>query len=236
MPPCIIAMGGSGWDRDENPLLVDYVLSHARKQPPRVCFLPTAGGDCDRHIVQYHEAFRDRDGTFTHLPLFRRTIEDLRTYLLSQDVIWVGGGNTANMLAVWKLHGVTEILREAWEQGIVLCGSSAGSICWFESGVTDSYGKRLQPIHGCLGFLPGSHCPHYDGEPLRRPSYKQMVADGELPAGMAADDFAAVRYAGTEVAEVVSARPRARVWQVSRSDAGFEEVEVQPRYLGEASA
>ncbi|HYT25931.1 MAG TPA: peptidase E, partial [Actinomycetota bacterium] len=119
---------------------------------PRLCFIPTAGADSDYGIVRFHEVF-GRHARVTHLPLFRRQ-GDVREVLLDQDAIWVGGGNTLNMLAVWRLHGVDAALREAWERGIVLGGASAGSICWFVSGVTDSYGPELKPITGCLGWLP----------------------------------------------------------------------------------
>lgn len=235
MQPCIVAMGGGAWGSEpDNPLLDNYILSLARSDHPRLCFIPTASGDSDQYITRFYDAFRDRGCVPTHLPLFHRTIADLWTFLLSQDILWIGGGNTANMLAVWKLHGVIEILREAWQQGIVLCGSSAGSICWYDCGVTDSYGKTLQPIHGCLGFLSGSHCPHYDGEPQRRPCYHQMIAAGDLPAGIAADDGAGVKYLGTEEAEIISSRPDARVWRISRNEDGtVSEVEVVPRYLGD---
>ena len=130
----------------------------------------------------------------------------LRELALGSDVIFVCGGNTANMLAVWRAHGFDRILREAWESGVVLAGWSAGMICWFEAGVTDSFGPQLQGMHDGLGFIPGSACPHYDGEGLRRPVYAELTAHG-FPAGLALDDAAAVRYAGTELQEIVSLQP-----------------------------
>jgi peptidase E len=133
-----------------NPLLDDYVLGLTRAERPRVCFLPTASGDADPYIVKFYNAFTGtafshRRAIPTHLSLFRRTVADLRSFLLSQDVLYVGGGNTANMLAAWRIHGLDSILREAWQAGIILCGPSAGAVCWFESGVTDSFGLPLQP-------------------------------------------------------------------------------------------
>jgi peptidase E len=136
----------------------------------------------------------------------------LRDLVLDQDLVLVTGGNTANALAVWRVHGFDEILREAWEQGIVLAGWSAGMICWFEHGVTDSFGPELAPMN-CLGFLPGSACPHYDGEERRRPVYTQLVATG-LPAGVAADDDVALHYVGTELREAVTSREGAAAYRV----------------------
>jgi len=192
---------------------------------PRLCFIPTAGADSDYGIVRFYEVFA-RYARLAHLPLFRRQ-GDVREFLLEQDAIWVGGGNTLNMLAVWRLHGVDAALRDAWERGIVLGGVSAGSICWFESGVTDSYGPELKPITGCLGWLKGSNCPHYDGEAQRRPVYTRLVASGELPPGHACDDGAALLYRGTELAEVVASRPDARAYRV---EAG-RETQLEPSRL-----
>jgi peptidase E len=128
---------------------------------------------------------------------------DLREVALAHDVIYVGGGNTANLLAVWRTHGFDAILREAWESGVLLCGWSAGMICWFEAGVTDSFGPQLAGLRDGLGFLAGSACPHFDGEDLRRPVYTQLVAGG-FPAGIALDDAAGAHYVGTELNEVVA--------------------------------
>jgi peptidase E len=147
-----------------------------------------------------------------HLEFFPWPPEDLRALALAQDVIWVGGGNTANMLAIWRAHGFDRIVREAWEQGVVLYGWSAGMISWFEQGVTDSFGPQLEGMD-CLGFLPGSACPHYDGEGLRRPRYRELVDDGFRP-GLAADDGVALHFAGTELAEAVTIRPEARAYRV----------------------
>jgi peptidase E len=134
-------------------------------------------------------------------------------------VIVVGGGNTANMLAIWRLHGFDRILREAWEHGTVLCGGSAGAICWFEASVTDSFGPQLAGMRDGLGFLPGSACPHYDGEELRRPRYLELVRDG-FPAGIAIDDSAAVRFDGTAIGEVLATREGARAYRVSAEGEG----------------
>lgn len=212
--------------------LVDYVLDVAGAPRARVAFLPTATGDARESITAFYERVPAARTERAHVRLFDRTIADLRTFLLNQDVIWVGGGNTANMLAVWRVHGVDAILREAWEAGVVLTGGSAGSLCWFEGGTTDSFDlHRLAPLRDGLGFLPGSHCPHYDGEEQRRPLYQRLVADG-FPAGIAIDDDAACHYAGTELVEVVSAREGATAYRVERGpDGGAVETPLPARAL-----
>jgi len=232
----IVAMGGGGFSMEpDNPLLDDHVLDLARaargRSRPRVCFVPTASGDADGYLARFYAAFA-RKAEATHLALFTRTIADLSAFLLEQDVVYVGGGNTANLLAVWRVHGVDRILREAWKRGTVLAGLSAGSICWFEGGTTDAFGG-LAALNDGLGLLPGSHSPHYDGEPGRRPTYHRLVADGTLPDGYAADDGAALVFDGTELAEVVSSRPGARGYRVVRSRSGdAQETELPTRYLG----
>jgi len=149
----------------------------------------------------------------SYLPFFPWPPDDLRGFALAQDVIFIGGGNTANALAIWRVHGFDEILREAWEAGIVLTGWSAGMICWFEAGVTDSFGPQLEGLRDGLGFLAGSACPHYDGEELRRPVYTKLVADG-FPPGIAADDGVGVHFNGTELNEIVSVRVGAGAYRV----------------------
>lgn len=224
-------MGGGGFSMEPgNPLLDDFVLSLTGKPRPKVCFVPTASGDADGYVVRFHNAFRPERAEATHLSLFQRDIADLRGFALGQDVLYVGGGATANMLAVWRVHGLDAILREAWEAGVVLCGVSAGMVCWFDSAVTDSFGP-LAPMQDGLGLITGSACPHYDGEPARRPTYQRAIASGALAPGVAADDGAALHYAGDTLAEVVSSRPSARAYRVTASD----ETPIDARYLGGAS-
>jgi dipeptidase E len=167
----------------------------------------------DRTASPQHTDPIELPGDLTDLSFYPWPPDDLRELALGSDVILVCGGNTANMLAVWRLHGFDRILREAWEAGIVLCGWSAGMICWFEAGVTDSFGPQLAGIRDGLGFLPGSACPHYDGEERRRPVYSELVANG-FPPGIALDDAAAAHYVGTELVEVVVSRPEARGYAV----------------------
>jgi dipeptidase E len=235
--PTIVAMGGGGFSMEpESQLLDDYVLDQARagrgRNRPRVCFVATASGDAPTYIAGFYAAFA-RKSEASHLPLFVRTGEPIEPFLLEQDVIYVGGGNTENMLAIWRLHGVDRVLRRAWDEGVVLTGLSAGSLCWFEAGTTDSFGPQLAPFSDGLGFIPGSHAPHYDGEPNRRPHYQRLVREGVLPPGYAADDGAALVFRGNELAEVVASRPDARGYRVERAATGDAiETELPARYLG----
>jgi len=228
----IVALGGGGFSMEpDNPLLDDYILSLTGRTQPRVCFVPTASGDADSYVAQFYRAFARRDCRASHLPLFQREAPDLREVILDQDVVYVGGGNTVNMLAIWRAHGLDRVLREAWDAGIVLCGISAGALCWFEAGITDSFGPTLAPLHDGLAFLPESHCPHYDGEPQRRPTYQRCVADG-LPAGVAADDGCALHFQGTTLVAAVASRPAARAYRVERSGDGVTETPLPTRFLG----
>lgn len=233
----IVAMGGGGFSMEpDNPLLDEHLLGLARiasgRERPRVCFVPTASGDSDGYIAGFYAAFARRSEA-SHLALFARTVVDVEAVLLDQDVVYVGGGNTANMLAIWRAHGVDRALRRAWESGVVMAGISAGALCWFQAGTTDSFGPDLAGLSDGLGFLPGSHSPHYDGEARRRPLYQRLVATGALPDGYAADDGAALVFRNTELAEVVASRPAARGYRVVRGPAGEAiETELATRYLG----
>ena len=174
-------------------------------------YVPTAGMEDPTYTVGWYERMRGR-GEMTPLQFFPWPPENLRELALANDVILVTGGNTANAIAVWRAHGFDEILRAAWQAGVLLSGWSAGMICWFEQGVTDSFGPELAPMD-CLGFLPGSACPHYSGEERRRPVYTQLVADG-FPSGIAADDDVALHYAGTELRSVFTSREGATAYRV----------------------
>jgi dipeptidase E len=202
----IVAMGGATLrPEDYDPRLDAFVLSLARRSRPRVCFVGTASGDEPTYVANFYRAFcGHHDCEPSDLGLFERTVADLRGFVLEQDVVYVGGGNTVSLLAVWRAHGLDAVLREAWEAGIVLCGSSAGMNCWFEASTTDSFDlSRVAGLNDGLGLLPGSACPHYDGEDQRRPLYRRLVAEGALPPGYAAEDAAALVFEGTSLAEVV---------------------------------
>ena len=192
--------------------LADYLLGLTGKEDPAVGCLGTATGDA--FVPWFYEVFTRYRCRPSHVALFGIPRPDWREHLLSRDLIWVGGGNTASMLGVWRAHGVDAVLREAWERGVVLAGGSAGAICWFEAGVTDSFRAELDGLE-CLGWLPGSCCPHYDGEENRRPAYRRLLEDG-FPPGIAIDDFAAARFDGTELVEVVSAAEGAGAYRVDR--------------------
>jgi dipeptidase E len=203
--PQIVGIGG-----DPAPLW-PYVLGLVRPSP-RVLWVGTASAEDPAFSLVVHDQFADR-ARMRRLEFFPWPPGDLRDRVLSQDVIVVGGGNTANMLAIWRVHGFDVLLREAWEQGVVLTGWSAGMICWFEAGVTDSFGPELAGMRDGLGFLPGSACPHYDGEELRRPVYRRLVDEG-FPAGYAADDGVGLYFVGTELAETVTSREGATAYRV----------------------
>ena len=232
MEPTIVAIGGGTLNEDPEARQIErYILALTGKDDPRVCFIPTASGDSLVYTVRFYGTFTSEICRPSHLALFDRRVGDLRSFLLGQDAIYVGGGNTNAMLAVWRQHGVDVILREAWEQGIVLCGSSAGANCWHEASTTDSWGLPLQPLNDGLGFAPGSFCPHYDVEETRRPLYQRWVAEGALPPGYACDNCVAVRYDGARAIEFVASKPDVRAWRVERREGGFEETEIIPRLL-----
>ena len=225
-------MGGGGFSMEpRNPRLDEFVLSLARGRRPRVCFVGTASGDSPLYAARFLRAFRRLRCRPSPLSLFDPPKGDLRRYVLDQDVVYVGGGSTRAMLVLWREWGLDRILREAWRDGVVLAGLSAGSICWFEQGLSDSVRPgRLLPIDG-LGFLPGSHCPHYDGEPGRRPAYRRLVASGAMASGWAADDGAALLFEGRRFVRAVSSRPGAKAWRVERVGRRAREAVVVPEPL-----
>jgi peptidase E len=179
---------------------------------PRICFVPTALGDANWSVVAFYESFGHR-AEASHAAFHPWPREDLREHVLSRDVVYVAGGSMVNMLAIWRAHGFDRVLQEAWEAGVVLAGWSAGMMCWFEAGLTDSYGPELREYRDGLGFLPGSACPHADTEERRRPVYSELVRNG-FPAGYAADDEVALVFDGTELREVVTARAGATAYRV----------------------
>jgi dipeptidase E len=219
--PTILALGGHPDDA-----MLDHALGLARGA--KVLYVPTASNEDPARTLTWYERLRGR-AELTPLSFFPWPPEHLRDLTLAHDVVLVPGGNTANMLAIWRVHGFDEILREAWQAGVLLTGWSAGMICWFEAGVTDSFGPQLEGMRDGLGFLPGSACPHYDGEAERRPVYTRLVADG-FPPGVAADDCVALRFDGTELAETVGSRPSAGAYRVSPE--GEEPIQTRPLFSG----
>ena len=226
--------GGMLMPRDSAPLQVKYAMELTGRPRPKLCVLNTAVGDDPSAYLRVYDRLAETQARVRHLALFPMpNVGDPEDLLMSQDVIFVGGGSVANMVAVWRVHGIDEILRKAWHAGIVLAGSSAGGICWFEGGTTDSFGMRLRPFTDGLGMLPGSFCPHYNSEQERRPLYRRLVADGTLPDGVACDDGAGAHYVDETLAELVADRPEANAYRVAADGAGgaFETV-LDVRFLG----
>lgn len=217
------------------PMIEHAIALSGAGERPRVCLLETALGDQPGAYARWYEAMaRDRpDVRPSHLALFPMpNVEDPRGHLLAQDVIWVGGGSVANLLAVWRAHGLPEILADAWRAGVVLGGVSAGSLCWHVGGTTDSFGPDLRLVTGGLALLPFSNTPHYDSEPGRRPLYQKLVGDGLLPAGWATDDGVGLHFRGSELVEAVADRPGKKAWRLERGDDGSAvETAVEPRLL-----
>jgi dipeptidase E len=238
-PSQIVAFGGGGFSMEAgNPLLDEYVLSLPEKERPRVCFLPTASGDADHYVVRFYRTFAARCEA-THVSLFRRDRSagavdgDVEAHLLEQDVIYVGGGSVVSLLGAWRAHGLDRVLKAAWRRGVVLCGLSAGSLCWFAEAITAFHGPPTV-VRG-LGLLPYSNCVHYDGEPERRDEYRRFVGDGVRP-GYAAEDGAALHFVGRELRRVVSSRPRARAYRVEPLGGEIAETPLETSYLGEPRA
>lgn len=238
MPGHIVALGGGGFSMEpENSLLDDFIISLARRQPARVCFVPTASADSPAYIAKFYRAFSGRsvptDLTLFDPPALPRnppSSEELSEFVMEQDVFYVGGGSTANLIAIWRAHGVDVLLRKAWKQGAVLSGISAGMLCWFQGGLTDSFGGYVGWMDG-LGLLRGTACPHYDGEPERPAAYREFIAGG-APAGYAADDGAALHFQGARLTEVVTSRPQAQAYRVQLKNGGVVERPLATRYLG----
>lgn len=224
-------MGGGGFLMEpENPLLDAFFFKLTGKPEPKVCFVGTAGGDDTAYIQKFYTAMKDRSVEPSHLSLFKAPLGSLRDYVFAKDLIYVGGGNTRNLLVLWKEWGLDKIFREAYESGIVFGGVSAGSLCWFEQGVTDSIPGSLTALN-CLGFLPGSNCVHYDGESERRRSYQSLIKAG-MKSGIACDDGVAAYSVDEQIVEFVSSRPHAKAYRVELVDGRPEETLIQPRYLG----
>jgi peptidase E len=231
----IVAIGGGEFMMEDGDSPLDaFVLELARARGtgglPRLCWIGTAGGDSFDYWLRCQAAFAGR-AEVSRLTLFERTVEDIDAFLLAHDLIYVGGGNTASLLAVWRAHGVDRALAGAHDAGIVLTGVSAGAICWFVAGTTDSYGPRLQALTGGLGFVSASLCPHYDDEPERRPTFQRLVGDGTLPAGYAVDDEAAVVFDGDVFVEAVATRPGPTAYRVAPINGGVAETALPTRVL-----
>lgn len=210
----IIAIGGGGFSTPNNNGLIElYFLKQTGKKTPKVCFIPTASGEADKYIIDFYKFFGKLGCKTSHLSLFEPPTKDLEDFILDKEAIYVGGGNTKSLMALWKEWRLDILLKKAWASGIVLGGVSAGANCWFEECVTDSIPGDLTALK-CLGFLKGSCCPHYDSEKNRRPSYQRLLKEGHLTNGYAIDDFAALHFIHDQLAKVVVSKPKAHAYKV----------------------
>jgi peptidase E len=225
----IVALGGGGFWLGDSPLLDDFLLQLVGSRP-KICFLGTASGDAESYIRRFYQEFGRRDCQPSHFPLFSAPPRSARDHLLDQDLIYVGGGATANMLVLWRLHGIDVLLREAWEGGTLLAGPSAGAICWFENSVTASLGDQIGPLGDGLGLVPGSFCPHYGDDEARTNAYRRLVADG-FPPGIGAPNNVAVHIVGGEVREVATARPETTAFRVEVRGEELVETPLDARLL-----
>ena len=233
LPRQIVAFGGGGFSMESgNPLLDDYVLGLTGAERPRVCFLPSASGDADHYIVRFYRAFPADRCEASHVSLFRREQgpADLRTHLLEQDLIYVGGGSVVSLLGVGRAHGIDAILREAWRAGVVLCGLSAGSLCWFSEAVSGFHGAPRR-VTG-LGLLPFSNCVHYDPGSEHGLAYHGLLRAG-MRSGYAARDGAALHFLGEELHRVVASRPAARGYRLDAVAGKVVEMQLATTYLAD---
>ncbi len=234
-PPQIVAFGGGGFSMEwGNTLLDDHVLALTGVRRPRVCFLPTASGDADHYVVRFYRAFSAGRCEPSHISLFRREtgVGDPRAHLLQQDLVYVGGGSLVSLLGTWRAHGIDLALREAWRGGVIMCGGSAGSLCWFANALSGFHEGPSRQLEG-LGFLPWSNAVHYDDEPGRQQDFRSAIAHG-MPCGYGASNGAALHFVGTELAEAVCSRPGARALHVAAdADGVVTERELPIRFLGE---
>ena len=224
-------LGAFQWRR--GPLIEHAIHLAGDPDRPRFCFVGTASGDSLNGTAGFYRAFAGSDVRASHLELFLMpNVPDVRAHLLAQDVIWVNGGSVANLLAVWRTHGLDDVMRECWEAGVVLGGVSAGSICWYVGGTTDSFGVQLRPVLNGLALLPYGNGVHYDSDDQRRPLLHKLVAEGALPTSHATDDGVGLVYEGTELVEAVSDRPGAAAYVVERRPDGTAlETRIEPRLL-----
>jgi dipeptidase E len=230
----IIALGGGGFSMEpENLLLDQYIIGQSQNKKPKICFLPTASGDQQSYIDRFYEAFGEMDCIPAHFSLFEPNFNDAEEFLLGQDIIYVGGGNTRNMMILWKEWGLDELLIQCYQEGIILAGISAGSICWFEEGLTDPLNGSLYPIKG-LGILKGSHCPHYDGENKRKPAYRQHIREALMKPGYAADDGAALHFVDEILYKSVSSRKNSSAYYAEVKGNEVLETKLDSVYLAES--
>ena len=243
----IIALGGGGVGLDKFNLAIDnYKIKASGKKKPKIAFIPTAVGDSAFAIERFYRVFPSERAIASHLPLFSRDQRDLEDYLLNQDIIEVSGGNTANMLSIWEIHGIDKILEKAWQNGIVLTGASAGMICWYECSVTDSFGPSsslvspglginnrtmLKELKTGLGFLKGSACPHYNGEEDRKPTYEKLIKNKILSDGIALDDYVGAHYINNKLIKLITPKNGSKGYEVSLKNNVVKETIIEPELI-----
>ncbi len=189
----IISIGGGGFGRNISSCLIEnYILNLSHSNLPRICFIPTATGDDDSYIVRFYSVFTRLNCIPSHIEFFKRTI-DIDNHISNQDIVFVGGGNTKSMLAVWSDWGMNNILKKAYNKGVIMSGVSAGAICWFKNGITDSWDNELK-ILSCLDFIPGTCCPHYDEEPTRIPYVHRILRDKKIPNCISIEGGSALHF------------------------------------------
>lgn len=224
----IIAMGGGGFSMEpDNPLLDRYILSQSKKDRPKVCFIGTASGDSENYIERFYKSFEQFDCDVNHLSLFKGKTKNIRDLVLEQDILYIGGGNTRNLLVLWKEWQLDKFIKEAYENRVILCGVSAGAICWFEQGLTDSVPTELNPIN-CLGFIKGSCCPHFDGEEKRKPLFEKFINNEELISGYGVDDSCALHFVDEKLYKVVSSVETANAYYFNKN----KNEKINSIYLG----
>ena len=227
----ILAMGGGGFTtKPENLKLDRYLLSMSNKKNPKVCFIPTASGDDEGYRRRFYSSYKKLKCETSHLSLFWPPEGDLRNFVLDKDIFYVGGGNTRNLMVLWKEWGLDKFLHEAWCNGAIMAGLSAGSICWFEQGLTDSQTGKLLPLD-CLGFLSGSNCPHFDTEIQRRPEYHKAILNGAMMPGIACDDGVAAHFIDGKLERCVSSLPNAKAYTIKNHNGFINESVIEPVYL-----
>lgn len=232
MPRHIIALGGGGFsDEPDNHLLDDYILAQCMKPSPKICFIPTASGDAQGYIDMFYQAFQRWPCQASHVSLFRGHTDRLEAFVMAQDILYVGGGNTRNMLALWREWGLDQMIRNAYARGTILCGVSAGSICWFDYGLTDSIPNHNTALP-CLGLIPGSNSPHFSSQPDRRQAFASLIRTGRMPPGIAADDCCALHYVDARLYKVVASRPNAHAYSFRRIDDQITETKMPAELLG----
>ena len=213
----VIAIGGGGFGRtQESNLIEQYILDQTSQVKPNICFIPTATGDLDPYIVNYYSVFSKLNCHPSHISFFKRTI-DLEEHIAKQDIIFVGGGNTKSMLAVWKEWGLDTILKKAYDNGIIMSGVSAGAICWFEHGLTDSWASELKLME-CMNFIPGNCAPHYDEEAERRPATKKLLVSKEIDFMYGIEGGAALHFINEKPNLTVRFNDNKQAYNVKISD------------------